>query len=149
MTQHTERASVLMHQQDYPQAIQEYQIALRLSPHAGISASLFNNLGICFRKVGQYPQAMSSFQHAFRIQPGFEFYYRNLIETYREAHVLGVAQAQLKEVLKINPRDAEALFLLGLLYEEIEDYEGAKEAFIKFLTLEPNSQLAVAARTHL
>lgn len=148
-TRHLDLATNHMKYGQYQQAIGEFQIAIRLNPHTAVTASLFNNMGICFQKTQQYPQAMSSFQHAIKLQPGFELYYKNLIDTYRQAGVLGTAQDKLRLILDQNPYDGEAWFLLALLHEENEDYEAAKLAFFKYLQLEPNSQLAVAARRHL
>lgn len=148
-TLHANRAVTLMSVNRYPEAIGEFQLAIRLNPHSAVAATLFNNLGICFRETGQYPQAVASFQHAFRIQPGFEHYYKNLIETYQQAGTLRVAQQKLREIVAHNDRDAEAWFLLGLILEEVSEYEVAKRSFLRYLKLEPNSQLAEAARRHL
>ncbi len=130
-------------------AIEEYQIAIRLAPHAEVTASLFNNLGLCFLRVKQYPQAIASFQLAMRIQPGFEVYYTNLIQAYREIRQLPRAKTQLYTLIDQNPFNAEAWYLLGLVYEQIEDYEAAKSCFKAYLKLQPNSRLAAAAKRHL
>jgi tetratricopeptide (TPR) repeat protein len=148
-TRHADLAEELFEREQYADAIAEYQIAIRLSPHAGLSASLFNNLGLSFQRVRQYPQAIASFQHAIRIQPSFELYYVNLIKAYQEAGVMAVAKEKLFATVDRNPVDAEAWYLLGLLYEEIAEYEAAKAAFQAFLRLDPNSRLAQAARRHL
>jgi lipoprotein NlpI len=73
----------------------------------------------------------------------------NLIKAYQEAGVMAVAKEKLFATVDRNPVDAEAWYLLGLLYEEIAEYEAAKAAFQAFLRLDPNSRLAQAARRHL
>lgn len=130
-------------------AIDEYQIAIRLTPHSGMTASLFNNLGLCFLRTRQYPQAIASFQHAIRIQPGFELYYANLIKSYTEIQQLPLAKTKFYALVDRNPFNAEAWYLLGLVYEQIEDYEAAKSCFKAYLKLQPNSRLAAAAKRHL
>jgi tetratricopeptide (TPR) repeat protein len=148
-TMHADMANTLMNSERYAEAIGEYQIALRLNPHSAVAATLFNNLGLCFRKLGQTQQAIASFQHAIHVQPGFEYYYRNLIQTYRQAGHLPMAFQTLRNIVTRNDHDAEAWFLLGLVLEEVQEDRAAQKAFSRFLELEPNSQLAEAARRHL
>src|SRR3712207_8467879 len=42
----------------------------------------YNNLGLAYRELKNYSLAYASFQRAFRIQPTYALYYKNLIETY-------------------------------------------------------------------
>jgi Tfp pilus assembly protein PilF len=148
-TMHANQGTDLMLLKRYHDAIPQFQLAIRLNPHAALSATLFNNLGICFLKVGQYPQAVASFQHAMRIQPGFEQYYENLVEAYRGGGRLPLAHQKLRNVVIENDQDGEAWFLLGLMQEALGEHPSARESFLRFLKLSPNSQLAEAAKRHL
>jgi tetratricopeptide (TPR) repeat protein len=147
--QHARKGEMLNSQQRYDEALEEFKIALRLNPYSSLSASLYNNLGVSFMQLRNYPLALSSFQRAIRIQPHFELYYKNLIQTYQESGALSAAKTALIRILELNPKDAEAWYLLGLAYERTGDLKEAKDAFSIFLELEPNSRLAAAARTHL
>lgn len=149
VTRHVNLAKEYASAGDDYSAIEEYQIAIRLAPHAGVTASLFNNLGLCFLRIKQYPQSIASFQLAMRIQPGFEVYYTNLIKAYGEIRQLPLAKTKLYNLIDQNPFNAEAWYLLGLVYEQIEDYEAAKSCFKAYLKLQPNSRLAAAAKRHL
>jgi tetratricopeptide (TPR) repeat protein len=149
VTRHVNLAKEYASAGDDYSAIEEYQIAIRLAPHAGVTASLFNNLGLCFLRIKQYPQAIASFQLAMRIQPGFEVYYTNLIKAYGEIQQMPLAKTKLYNLIDQNPFNAEAWYLLGLVYEQIEDYEAAKSCFKAYLKLQPNSRLAAAAKRHL
>jgi tetratricopeptide (TPR) repeat protein len=136
----------LMHDERYPEAIAMFQQALRLNPGSVLSASIYNNLGMAYRTLGQTPLALISFQHACRLQPGFALYHRNLARTYAMAGLLADAIRLLTENIEANDNDAEAWFLLGLIYREGGDIDAARQAFKTFLELAPHSPLADAAR---
>lgn len=143
---HGGRGQLLMERGQYAEAAEEFKAALRLNPYTPLSAALYNNLGLAYRELGNYPLAYASFQHAFRIQPTYALYYKNLIETYARAGRLSQVEEALKAVLRENPLNAEGWFLLGLLYQEAGNKKSAKTCFAQFLKLEPESGLAPAAR---
>ena len=93
--------------------------------------------------------AIASFQHACRIQPTYALYYQNLVETYVAAGQTTQAQRELLSITRENPEDAEAWFMLGLLYKETGNRKSAKDCLTRFLKLKPESELAQAARTAL
>jgi tetratricopeptide (TPR) repeat protein len=146
---HAQYAQVYMDRQRYDEAIAEYHIAIRLNPGAAMLAPLYYNLGLAYRKKGEYARALACLQRAVRIQPNFELYYRHLIETYRLAGTLARAQASLERATEWNDRNSEAWFMLGLIREQQGDAAGAQQAFATFLKLEPESRLADAARGRL
>jgi tetratricopeptide (TPR) repeat protein len=129
--------------------VEEFKAALQLNPYTNLSASLYNNLGLAYRELHDYPLAYASFQRACRIQPTFALYYKNLIETYALAGQLNTVKQALQADLKRNPTDAEAWFMLGLLYKEQDSRKAAKACFERFLKLEPESEMAQAARNAL
>lgn len=146
---HGRNGQLLMDRGQYGEAAEEFKAALRLNPYTPLSAALYNNLGLAYREMGNYPLAYASFQHAFRIQPTYALYYKNLIETYARAGSLSKVENTLKAVLRENPLNSEGWFLLGLTYQESGDKKAAKTCFSQFLKLEPESGLAPAARSAL
>jgi Flp pilus assembly protein TadD len=56
------------------------------------------------------------------------------------------AIAELEKVLAINPGNAEAYYNLGLIYENRNQMEQARDMYEKALTIEPSYKLA---REHL
>ena len=146
---HGQKGQLLMEREQYAEAAEEFKAALRLNPYTPLSAALYNNLGLCYRALGDYANAYACFQRAFRIQPTYGLYYKNLIETYSRAGRLSDVMIGLKAVLKDNPMDSEAWFLLGLAFSEQGNKEDAKTCFAQFLKLEPRSGLAPAARNAL
>lgn len=144
---HASRGQVLLEREQYDEAIEEFKAAIRLNPYTSMSAALYNNLGLAYRQRKQYALAFVSFQHAIRIQPTYALYYRNLIETYAQAGQLTTVLAALQQRIQDTPEHAEAWFMLGLLYKEQGERKQAVESFSTFLKLEPESDLARAARS--
>ncbi len=135
--------------QRYNEAIEEFKIGLRLNPYSSLSASLYNNLGIAYQKTRNFPMAISSYQRAIRIHPNFELYYKNLIQTYADARKLSSARNTMRHILSINPEDSEAWYLMGLIFDKMGEKQDARDAFSRFLKLEPESRLAQSARRYL
>lgn len=146
---HVQQGSLLMERERYDEAAEEFRAALRLNPYAAMASSAYNDLGLAYRYQGKYELAMASFQRAIRMQPNYELYYKNLIDTYTQAGRLPAAQSALKRILSYNSADAEAWFLLGEAYEAVEDKNTARECFSNYLQLEPDAPLANAARHYL
>lgn len=146
---HANLGQTYFDQGQYADAAEEFKIAIRLNPGSVMAASLYNNLGLSYLKLRDYPLAHASFQKALRVQPGFELYYQNLVKAYREQGSLGLALDRFQQIVKENPQNAEALFILALIAEAAEAPELAKPLFQAFLKLEPNSRLSEAAQSHL
>ena len=146
---HAETAQQLMDLNRPAEAIEEYKAALLLNPYAGMAAMLYNNLGLAYRAVGNYTLAYASFQRAARIQPTFSMAFKNLIETYRLAGQLPAVELYMKDRVVENPENAEAWFMLGYIYKADQNPRAAKACFERFLKLEPESEMARAAKTAL
>lgn len=146
---HARRGQLFMERSQFADAVEEYKAAILLNPTTSMSASLYNDLGISYRESGQPALAIASFQHACRIQPNYALYYQNLIDTYRSMGKTGEAEQDLRAIIQENPQDAEAWFMLGLLYKTRGNQKSAKDCMGRFLKLKPESDLARAARTAL
>ncbi|HEY9686213.1 MAG TPA: tetratricopeptide repeat protein [Coleofasciculaceae cyanobacterium] len=147
--QHANQGRLLMERGQHAEAVEEFKAALRLNPATGMSGALYNNLGLAYKELGEYPLAYVSFQRALRIQPTYTLYYKNLIETYAAAGRLREVEQSLRSVVTLNPQDAEAWFLLGLLYQEEQNKKASRVCFSRFLKLQPASELARTAQSAL
>lgn len=70
----------------------------------------------------------------FPNNPDFPKYELNI---YIAQKKYDLAKQMVEQSLKANPNDTESYFLLGQLREELNDVEGAKEAFNKALEIDP------------
>ena len=144
---HADNGRTLMDLERPAEAIEEFKAALLLNPYAGMAAQIYNNLGLAYRATGNYTYAYAAFQRACRIQPTFSLAFKNLVETYAAAGKLNQAEGYFKARLSENPDNAEAWFLLGYIYKANKNPRAAKACFERFLKLQPDSEMARAART--
>lgn len=145
--QHAQNGQLLMERGQVPEAIDEFKAALRLNPYTNLSAALYNNLGMAYKALGNYPYAFASFQRAIRLDSSFSLYHQNLIEAYADAGNIHTIETMLRELVRKNPDNAEAWFLLALLYRETGKRHDARDSFAHYLMLEPESEKSRAAKT--
>lgn len=146
---HFRKSQQWMEVEQYDAAIQECQIGIRLKPTSALTAALYNNMGLAYLKIGQFPKAIVSFQQAISLNPSFSLYYEHLVEAYTQSGGLASALNQLNGTTRSNAEDAQAWYLLGLAYKAQGDEASAKAAFETFLTLSPHSELADAAKLYV
>lgn len=146
---HFHRAQMWMEIGQYPAAIKELQIAIQLKPSGAFLATLYNNLGLAYRKLGNTALAVVSFQKAIDLQPGYGLYYDNLARTYQQAGTLDTAITQLRQSVSVNADAPQSWYLLGKLYTELGDTDAARVAFETYLQQAPHSELTQQAERYL
>lgn len=122
-------------------AIDEFKLAIGLSPNSATTASFLNNLGIAYLKINKYDLALSCFQKAVNLNPYFLDYYKNLVKTYKLKNMLTNIAIKYVKLLKKNNSDSKSWLILGLVYEELGYKNYAKSSFEQFKKLEPESIL--------
>jgi tetratricopeptide (TPR) repeat protein len=146
---HFQQGQQWMEWQEYEAAIREFQIGIRLKPSTGMTAALYNNMGLAYQKIRQFPKAIVSFQKALTMNPNFSLYYENLVKAYQESGATQSAIQNLQQATQQQPDAPSAWYLLGLLYETQGDKHSAQQAFQAYLDIAPNSDLAFAAKSRL
>lgn len=128
----------------YYAAIQEFKIAIQLSPNSQATAIFKNNLGETYNFIGYPDMARVCFEDAIKLY-GLNFkYYQNLVECYKN---LGITDAKIKELsLSKSPYDR---IIIGLLY--IESGETRKGVIIldEICMEEPNLIITRAIKQYL
>lgn len=112
----------------------------------GGSASVLAQLGAIYHVAHQYSEAAAWYQRAVQSDPGNPGLRTKLaISLYREGDADG-ALAQLNDALKIDPKDANALFNLGMIRLQGKgDGRGAVAAWRQLLRTNP--ELSAERRT--
>ena len=95
----------------YYAAIQEFKIAIQLSPNTQSTAVFKNNLGETYDKIGYPEMARVCFEDAIELYSLNFKYYLNLIECYAKLNILETKIKELQNSEKTYDR-----IKLGLLY---------------------------------
>jgi len=110
--------------QDCGSAIVHFEKGLRLFDG---DASAHNELGNCYRKLGQLDRAEDSFKRALALTDS-EYVALNLAEVYTSQRRFDEAEALLLETIKQKPAAGDAYYGLALVYMQegrVEDAESA------------------------
>lgn len=128
----------------YYAAIQEFKIAIQLSPNTQATAIFKNNLGETYDFIGYPDMARVCFEDAIKLY-GLNFkYFINLADCYKK---LGITKTKIGELSKSNnPYDK---IILGLLY--IQNGETRKGVIIldELCMSEPDLIITQAIRQYL
>ena len=116
------------------------------------NAVLHARNGQLLMERGQTEEAIEEFKAAIRLNPYASMaapIYKNLAEAYIEAGQFAAAETAFLSMAEANPENEEAWFMLGLLYREQGNRTASKACFKRFLKLQPESEMAQAARAAL
>lgn len=72
------------------------------------TVNVYNNLGVLYRKKGDFKRALNSYQKALRIHPDQPQIYYNMGRLWLEMKDSGKAGEQFEKALKLNPNFIEA-----------------------------------------
>jgi tetratricopeptide (TPR) repeat protein len=134
---HRLNAAIDAQAQDHKGAIEEYQLAIKLSPK---EAELYEGIGWEYRKLGQADQAAKAFAEQLRLTPGNPIAMYNLGSARVDSGQERAALSLLQEVVKIYNHPTGADYYLGrALAAEGKDDE-AVQAFQRATTLNGEMQ---------
>lgn len=141
---HNNKALLHLKENSYYPAIQEFKIAISLSPNVQASAVFYNNLGETYMKLGKPDLAQDCFERALQQFPMNFRYYQNIAQCYFQ---LGYAEEQIKHSYQDdNPL---GLILRGLLYELCGDNVNAITSLDEFVAKEPDIIITEAVKQYL
>jgi hypothetical protein len=82
------------------------------------------NLGFAYHEQGKLNLAIAAYQKSISIEPRYLDAHYNLHAALIDAKNLAPSIASLEKVIELNPEDADAVFMLGML----QDYQGNTKA---------------------
>ena len=128
----------------YYAAIQEFKIAIQLSPNTQATAIFQNNLGETYNFIGYPDMARVCFEDAIKLY-GLNFkYYLNLAECYKK---LGITNRKIKEYsISTNPYDK---IMLGVLYIQSGSTRKGVILLDELCSEEPDLLITPAIRQYL
>jgi tetratricopeptide (TPR) repeat protein len=92
------------------------------------------------RDAGRAEEAL---QKAIQLNANFTPAYEALVSVYISENKLPQALTQLKTEIEKNPNDPRPVLVSAIVYEQMKDYNSARDAYQKTLGLSPNSVLAL------
>ena len=96
------------------------------------------NLGFAYHEQGRLDLAIAAYRKAVSIEPRYLDAHYNLHAALIDAKNLAPAIASLEAVIQLNPQDADATFMLGML----QDYQGnTKTAEAEFAKIQNGDAL--------
>lgn len=128
----------------YYAAIQEFKIAIQLSPNTQATAIFKNNLGDTYTYIGYPDMARICYEDAIKLY-GLNFkYYLNLAECYK---TLGITQTKIKEYSSsTSPYDK---IMLGLLYIQTGSVRKGVNTLDELCSEEPDLLIIPEIRQYL
>jgi tetratricopeptide (TPR) repeat protein len=128
----------------YYAAIQEFKIAIQLSPNTQATAVFKNNLGETYDKIGYPEMAKVCFEDAIELYSLNFKYYLNLIECYTKLNIL---ETKIKELQNSDkPYDR---IKLGLLYIQTNEKRKGIIILDEFCVKEPNLLITPTVKLYI
>jgi len=105
-------------------------------------AALWNQLGDVLERMGRIDEAAVRFERAVGLAPREPDYRLNLARVAQALSQWDRAIDQYREVVRLRPRDAQTLGVLGLTLQKKGDDQAAVAEFQKAHKFDPSSPLA-------
>jgi tetratricopeptide (TPR) repeat protein len=120
--QHAERGIDLAQSGNLPAAEAELRRAVRLDPN---DPQLLGNLGTVLAMEGKLEESTPILKEAVQLDPQALVLRQYLAANLWQLHEPAEARTQLQIILKAQPQNAQAIFLLGMVSENLKDYAAA------------------------
>ena len=131
---HLNAGTIHFAQREYQRAEEEFKREIEVDPR---EAKTYNNLSVLSRLRGDYAAAESCASNAINLKENYEAAHYNLASAQRQAGKADEAVETLISTLDKFPDFGNILLLLGQIYQEQEDLEESKEAYLRLVSLSP------------
>ena len=130
------------------EAVEQYQITIRLTTDPGLLASTYANLGGAYRDLGGYAQAQESYDQALRLNPSQFNAYLGLGRLKEKQGDLSAAIANYQRALQLYS-SAQGYVYLGNALQKSQRRSEALAAYREALKLNPDLKEAQDAAARL
>lgn len=120
--QHAQRGIDLAQSGNLAAAEAELRRAVQLDPH---NAELLGNLGTVLAMEGKLEESTPILKEAVELNPQALVLRQYLAANLWQLHQAAEARTQLQIILKAQPQNSQAIFLLGMVSENLKDYTAA------------------------
>jgi tetratricopeptide (TPR) repeat protein len=122
------QAVELMLAQQLEEARGQLEQVARLTPDF---AKAWNNLGVCFNRLGRRAEAEAAFRHALEVNPEFVLPHENLAAAYIRAGETGSARAEIEIAKRLRSRNPFFLLMQADRALSERRYQEAEELYRK------------------
>jgi len=120
--QHADRGIQLAQSGNLQAAEAEFRSAVRLDPR---DPQILGNLGTVLAMEGKLKESNPVLEKAIQLDPTAWVLRQYLAANLWQLHKPAEAKAQLQIILKAQPQNKQAIFLLGMVSENLKDYTAA------------------------
>ena len=120
--QHAERGIDLAQSGNLAAAETELRRAVQLDPH---NAEVLGNLGTVLAMEGKLEESTPILKEAARLNPQALVLRQYLAANLWQLHKPAEARTQLQIILKAQPQNKQAIFLMGMVSADLKDYAAA------------------------
>lgn len=133
---------ILMMQERFEEAIDYFTLCLDDSE----PEEIYENLGTCYFRIRKYDEAISYLKHAIQMKHNShkDLLFFMIGNSYMKTSQPEQAREYLLEGLKINPKEVNILYTLGILEANLENYELAEHYLEKASIIERNADILYA-----
>lgn len=136
-----------IHLQKPEEAIANFQKVIELDPD---SIEARNNLAVAYMFAGDFSNAEETYLDALQYKPDHLSTLKNLAFLYyQQEDRMGDAATILASVIRKDPSDCDALYLMGMCYQAGGQPDSAKVCYDRILNLQPDSEIAINALNSL
>jgi len=139
---HHNLGNVLLLQGRLEDAAQILDELLRLRPD---DPQALNAMGLVRSRQQRHREALALLEKSIRLRPGYRQAQLNLCNTLAELDRLDEAEQCLRDLLRKNSQYTQAWHDLGSLMEKRHRMSDALQAYLKAVTVEPDSHQSLAA----
>lgn len=135
--------------ENYSKAVGYYEEAVKIDSNFAFA---WDNVGICYRKLGKYDKALFAYNKSLEIDPIGQVPLLNIPIVYEYLKEYDKAIDAYKKIEHINPKDPEIYYGIGRIYSVyLSDYEKALDNMCKAynLYIEQKSPYRTDAETQI
>lgn len=121
-----------MKNEEYETAIQKYTESLKIDPKFAFA---WDNLGICYRKLGKYDDAINSYTKSLELDPKGMTALQNIAVAYSLKKDYGKSVEIYSRFVSFYPNDPEGFYGLGQAYSNQKNYNAALDNMCKAYNL--------------
>lgn len=119
--------------EDWIEAIKNYEKAVKKDPSYTYA---WDNLGICYRRVGEFDKAIDAYKKSLKIDPKGKMPLQNIPIAYIYKKEYTKAIDAYLDLDKVYPNDAEVYYGIGqVYYDHLKDNEKALDYIAKAYTI--------------